>query len=115
LLLMVALVGALIVGSVGTRRLPPGQALTIWINILYFVVLGVGDEWLLAPVLNRWPLARAAALIGETLALGWFFSPGREKPAPKFLFFAHLGPFFLAVFGGAIGFALLRQWRGRRT
>ena len=115
LLLMVALVAVLIVGSRETRKLPAGQTLTIWVNILYFVALGAADEWLLAPALNRWPLARAAALIGETLALGWFFSPGQERPASKVLFFAHLGPFFVAVFGGALAVTLLRYWRSRQA
>ena len=115
LLLMLMLVGALIAGSTWTRRLPPGQAITIWVNILYFVVLGVADEWILAPVLNRWPLGRAAMLIGETLALGWFFAPGRVKPASKMLFFAHLGPFFLAVFGGALCVVLVRRWQSRQA
>ena len=112
LLIMVAIVLALIAGSSGTRKLPPGQTLTIWINLFFFVVLGSADEAVLGPVLNRWPLARAAALIGETLTLGWFFSPGREKPASKVLFFAHIGPFFVAVFGGALTVTLLRLRRG---
>ena len=65
----------------------------------------------LAPVLNRWPLFRAVALTGETLSLGWFFSPGETKPASRKLFFVHIGPFFLAVFGGALGVGALRRWR----
>ena len=111
---MVALVGALITGSTWTRRWPAGQALTVWVNILYFVVLGAADEWLLAPVLDRWPLGRAAMLAGETLALGWFFAPGRVNPASKMLFFAHVGPFFLAVFGGALSVALIRRQQARK-
>ena len=102
---------ALIAGSSRTRRLPPGQTLTVTLNTLFFVALGAADEWLLAPVLDRRPLARAVALTGETLALGWFFSPGGAKPASKMLFYVHIGPFFLAVFSGALGVALLRGWR----
>jgi hypothetical protein len=115
LLLMIAIVGALIVASGPTRALPAGEPLTVWINILFFVALGAADELILGPVLNRLPLARAAALIAETLALGWFFSPGRENPASKLLFFVHIGPFFVAVFAGAICALLLRRWRGRDT
>lgn len=108
---MAGLVVALIAGSSGTRKLPPGRRLTIWVNTLFFLALGVADETLLAPVLNAWPLLRAAALTGETLALGWFFSPGATKPASKLLFFVHIGPFFLAVFGGALGAEALCRWR----
>lgn len=115
LLLMIAVVGVLIAGSSGTRSLPPGETLTVWINILFFVALGAADELVLGPVLDRLPLARAAALIGETLALGWFFSPGREKPATKLLFFVHLGPFFLAVFGGALCVLVARLWLSHRA
>ncbi len=110
---MASLVVALIVSSSGTRKLPPGQRLTIWINILFFLALGAADEAVLAPVLDGWPLLRAAALTGETLTLGWFFSPGAVKPASKMLFFVHIGPFFLAVFGGALGAVALRHWRAR--
>ena len=113
LLLMAALVVVLVAVSAWTRRWPPGQTLTISVNILFFVALGAADEWLLAPVLNRLPLARAAALIGETLALGWFFSPGRIRPASRMLFFVHLLPFFAAVFAGALLVLLLRFWRAR--
>ena len=113
LLLMSGLVGALILGSSGTRKLPPGQRLTIWINLLFFVALGAADEIVLAPLLDRWPLFRMVALTGETLTLGWFFSPGEKKPASKTLFYVHIGPFFLAVFGGALGVVTLRWWRGR--
>ena len=115
LLVMLAVVAALIVGSTWTRRLPPGRTLTIWVNILYFVVLGVADEVVLGPVLDRWPLGRAAALIGETLALGWFFAPGRLTPASKTLFFAHIAPFFVAVFGGAFCALVVRRWRSRQA
>ena len=113
LLLMIGLVCALILGSSGTRKLPPGERLMIWINLLFFVALGAADEVVLAPVLDRWPLFRAVALACETLSLGWFFSPGETKPASKTLFYVHVGPFFLAVFGGALGVATLRWWRGR--
>lgn len=111
LLVMAAVVLALVTGSTGTRKLPPGQRRTIWLNLLFFVTLGAADEITLAAALNRWPLARASALIGETLALGWFFSPGKEKPASKFLFYVHLGPFFLAVLGGAVSTAFVRFLR----
>jgi hypothetical protein len=110
LIVMGSIVGGLIAGSSWTRRLPPGRSLTIWVNILFFVALGIADELVLAPELNRLPLGRAAALVTETLVLGWFFSPGRDKPASKMLFFAHIGPFFLAVFGGTLC-ALLLQWQ----
>src|SRR5919202_4553898 len=113
LLLMLGLVCALILGSSGTRKLPPGQQLTIWINILFFVALGAADEIVLAPLLDRWPIFRMVALTGETLTLGWFFSPGEKKPASKALFYVHIGPFFLAVFGGSLGVVTLRRWRGR--
>jgi hypothetical protein len=112
--IMASIVGGLIAGSSWTRRLPPGRSLTIWINILFFVALGIADELVLAPELNRLPLARAAALVTETLVLGWFFSPGRDKPASKTLFFVHIGPFFLAVFGGTLC-ALLLQWQRSRV
>jgi hypothetical protein len=111
LLLMIGLVFGLILGSSGTRKLPPGQRLTIWLNILFFVALGAADEIVLAPLLDRWPLFRAVALTGETLTLGWFFSPGETKPASKTLFFVHIGPFFLAVFAGALSVVTLRHWR----
>jgi hypothetical protein len=45
----------------------------------------------------------------ETLALGWFFSPGAVNPVTKFLFFTHIAPFFVAVFGGALLVALIRR------
>ncbi len=106
---MAAIVAALVAGSSWTRRLPPGQTLTVWVNLLFFVALGSADELVLAPVLDGLPLGRAAALVAETLVLGWFFSPGREKPASKLLFFVHLGPFFLAVFGGALCAFLVRR------
>jgi hypothetical protein len=109
LLLMASVLGALILGSSWTRQLPPGQKLTIWINILFFVALGAADELVLAPELNQLPVGRAAALTAETLVLGWFFSPGREQPASKTLFFVHIVPFFLAVFGGVLGAMLFRQ------
>jgi hypothetical protein len=111
LTLMAAIVGALVAGSSWTRRLPPGQPLTVWVNLLFFVALGSADELVLAPVLDGLPLGRAAAVVAETLVLGWFFSPGREKPASKLLFFVHLGPFFLAVFGGALCALLVRRMR----
>jgi hypothetical protein len=111
LLGMAVSVVALIAGSSRTRRMPPGQKLTVSVNTLFFVALGAADEWLLAPVLDEQPLARAAALTGETLALGWFFSPGGAKPASRMLFYVHVGPFFLAVFSGALGVALARGWR----
>lgn len=113
LVLMGSIVGGLIAGSSWTRRLPPGRSLTIWINLLFFVALGISDELVLAPKLDRLPVGRAAALIAETLVLGWFFSPGRDKPASKMLFFAHIGPFFLAVCGGALCVLLLQRQRSR--
>lgn len=111
-LLMSGVVAALIGGSSQTRKLPPGRRLTIWINLLFFVVLGAADEYLLAPSLVQQPLLRSGALAGETLALGWFFSPGRDKPASRPLFYVHIVPFFLAVLGGASAVALVRHWRG---
>lgn len=103
---------ALVLLSTPLRTIEPLQ-LRIATNIAFFIVLGMLDEWLLAPVLNRWPLLRAAVLVAETLALGWFFSPGRVTPTSKFLFYTHLGPFFVAVFGGALVVALARWWRSR--
>ena len=113
---------ALVAGSVALlallstplRSINPVQ-LRIATNIVFFIVLGMLDEWLLAPVLNRWPLARTAALVGETLALGWFFSPGAARPASKFLFYTHITPFFVAVLGGALLVGLVRWWRARAT
>ena len=115
LAVMVLLVAGLVGASARTRRLPPGQPLTVWVNLLFFVLLGAADEWLLGQALDRWPLARASTLAGETLVLGWFFSPGREKPASKTLFFAHIGPFFAAVFGGALSVTLVRRWWVRES
>lgn len=109
-----ALVIAFIVLSTPLRSIEPLQ-LRIATNILFFVALGIADEWLLAPVINRWPLLRAAALVIETLALGWFFSPGALRPASKFLFFTHIAPFFVAVFGGALLVVAARSWRSRTT
>lgn len=114
LLMIAALLVALVVLSTPLRSINPLQ-LRIATNILFFVALGMADEWLLAPVLNRWPLARAAALVIETLALGWFFSPGSINPAPKFLFYTHIAPFFVAVFGGALLVALVRRLRHARS
>ena len=111
-LLMAGVVAALIGGSSQTRKLPPGQRLTIWINVMFFVALGAADEWLLAPVLNERPLLRAEGLVSETLVLGWFFSPGRDKPASKTLFYVHIAPFFVAVFGGVSAVTLVRRLRG---
>src|SRR3712207_2549959 len=73
--LMAVVVVLLVLVSAPLRTLEPLQ-LRIATNILFFVALGAVDQWFVAPVLNHWPLARAAVLIGETLALGWFFSPG---------------------------------------
>lgn len=112
LALLAAAVATLALISTPLRTLEPLQ-LRIATNIVFFIVLGALDEWLLAPVLNRWPLARAAVLIAGTLALGWFFSPGAVRPAPKFLFFTHIAPFFVAVFSGALLVTLVRWWRGR--
>lgn len=112
LALLAGLVAAFILLSTPLRSLEPLQ-LRIATNILFFIALGMADEWLVAPVLNRWPLARAVVLVVETLALGWFFSPGAANPASKFLFFTHIGPFFAAVFGGALIMALLRRMRTR--
>jgi hypothetical protein len=112
LALIAGLVVAFIVLSTPLRTIQPLQ-LRILTNILFFVALGMADEWLLAPVLNRWPLLRAAVLVAETLALGWFFSPGAVNPATKFLFFTHIAPFFVAVFGGALLVTLLRRFTGR--
>ncbi len=108
LVLMVGLVVLLALVSAPLRKINPLQ-LRIATNILFFVALGAADEWLLAPALNRWPLARASMLIAETLALGWFFSPGATAPASKFLFFTHIGPFFVAVFTGALIVAFVRR------
>lgn len=110
LLLMVGLVVGLVVLSEPLRSINPLQ-LRIATNILFFVGLGMADQWLLAPLLNRIPLLRAAMIIAETLALGWFFSPAN---GPKFLFFTHVAPFFVAVFGGALLVAALQR-RARRT
>ena len=112
LALMALAVVALAVISTPFRSLEPLQ-LRIVTNIIFFIVIGALDEWLVAPALNRWPLARAAVLIVETLALGWFFSPGAVRPASKFLFFTHIAPFFVAVFGGALVVTLAR-WLRRR-
>lgn len=109
---MVVIVVALIVLSTPLRTINPLQ-LRIATNILFFVALGMADEWLLAPVLNRWPLARTIVLVTETLLLGWFFAPGRVNPVHKFLFFTHIGPFFVAVFLGALLLAGFR-WRQSR-
>jgi hypothetical protein len=109
---MALAVVALAVISTPFRSLEPLQ-LRIVTNIIFFIVIGALDEWLVAPALNRWPLARAAVLIVETLALGWFFSPGAVRPASKFLFFTHIAPFFVAVFGGALVVTLAR-WLRRR-
>jgi hypothetical protein len=110
LLLIAGLVVLFVVLSAPLRQINPLQ-LRIATNILFFVALGMADEWLLAPVLNRWPLARTAAIVVETLALGWFFSPGAVNPAPKFLFFTHIAPFFVAVLGGALLVAIVRRVR----
>lgn len=107
---MAGLVALLVGLSTPLRTINPVQ-LRIATNILFFVALGAADQWLVAPVLNRWPLARAAGLIGSTLALGWFFSPGRVNPAPRFLFYTHLLPFFGAVFAGAVLVALVQRQR----
>jgi hypothetical protein len=101
LLLMAALVVVFVLVSTPLRTINPLQ-LRIATNILFFVALGAADQWFVAPVLNRWPLARAAVLIAETLALGWFFSPGRVNPTYRFLFYTHILPFFAAVFAGAL-------------
>lgn len=110
LAIIAAIVVAFIVLSTPLRSINPLQ-LRIATNILFFVALGMADEWLLAPVLNRWPLLRSAVIVVETLALGWFFSPGSVNPAPKFLFFTHIAPFFVAVFGGALLVGLIRRVR----
>lgn len=110
LLLIAGLVALLVLLSAPLRAINPLQ-LRIATNILFFVALGMADEWLLAPVFNRWPLARTAAIVAETLALGWFFSPGAVNPAPKFLFFTHIAPFFVAVLGGALLVAVARRLR----
>lgn len=112
LALMAGIVVILVLVSAPLRTINPLQ-LRIATNILFFIVLGMADEWLLAPVLHRWPLARTAALVVETLALGWFFSPGATRPASKFLFFTHIAPFFVAVFGGALLVILVRWLRHR--
>lgn len=109
--LMAALVALLVLLSTPLRTLEPLQ-LRIATNILFFVALGAADQWLVAPVLNRWPLARAAVLIAETLALGWFFSPGGgETLASRFLFYTHMLPFFGAVFAGALVVAVVQHVR----
>ncbi len=110
--LIAGLVALLVVLSTPLRTIEPLQ-LRIATNILFFVALGAADQWLVAPVLNRWPLARAAVLIGGTLALGWFFSPGSVNPAPKFLFYTHILPFFGAVFVGALLVVFVQRLRQR--
>ncbi len=111
--LIAGLVALLVVLSTPLRTIEPLQ-LRIATNILFFVALGAADQWLVAPVLNRWPLARAAVLIGGTLALGWFFSPGGgERLASRFLFYTHILPFFGAVFVGALLVAFVQRLRQR--
>ncbi len=110
LFLIAGLVVLLVVLSTPLRSINPLQ-LRIATNILFFVALGMADEWLVGPVLGRWPLARTAMIVAETLTLGWFFSPGSVNPAPKFLFFTHIAPFFVAVLGGALLVALVRRRR----
>lgn len=110
---MLGIVVLLVALSTPLRTINPLN-LRIATNILFFVALGMADEWLLAPVLNRMPLLRAALLVVETLVLGWFFAPGRVSPASKVLFFAHLGPFFVAVFGGALLVSAVRWLRRAR-
>jgi hypothetical protein len=110
LALMAGLVLLLVVLSTPLRTISPLQ-LRIATNILFFVALGVADQWFVAPVINRWPLARAGVLIAETLALGWFFSPGRLAPAPRWLFYTHILPFFGAVFVGALLAAFVQRRR----
>lgn len=110
--LIAGLVALFVLVSTPLRTLEPLQ-LRIATNILFFVALGAADQWLVAPVLNRWPLARAAVLIAETLALGWFFSPGSVNPTSKFLFYTHIMPFFGAVFVGALVVAFGQRIRRR--
>ena len=114
LAIMALVVVALVALSAPLRTINPLQ-LRIATNILFFILLGVADEWLLAPLINRWPLLRTALLVVETLALGWFFSPGAVNPASKFLFYTHIAPFFVAVLGGALAVSLVRTLRGRRA
>lgn len=110
--LMAAIVAVLALISTPLRSIDPLQ-LRIATNILFFAALGMLDEWLLAPALNRWPLLRTIVLVIETLVLGWFFSPGRVNPASRFLFYTHIAPFFVAVFGGALLMLAIRFWRRR--
>lgn len=110
LLLMAALLVGLVILSGPLRSINPLQ-FRIATNITFFIGLGMADQWLLAPLLDRVPLLRAALIIVETLALGWFFSPASGA---KFLFFTHVAPFFVAVFGGALLVAALQR-RGRRS
>ncbi len=112
LAIMAALVAVFVVVSTPLRSLQPLQ-LRITTNIVFFVLLGIADQLILAPILDRFALGRAAALVLETLAFGWFFSPGGDKPASKILFFVHLLPFFAAVFGGALLVMIIQWWRGR--
>lgn len=114
LLIMLGVLGLLIAASAWPRSWQPGLAVTVWVNILFFVVLGAADQFVLAPVLDRYPLARTACIVLETLLFGWFFAPGRLKPASKILFFAHIGPFFAAVLGGALLVLLLQWWHRRQ-
>ena len=111
---MLGVVALLIALSIPSRQMPVGRSATILINILFFIALGVADQLLIAPVLDRIPLARAAFLVLSTLALGWFFSPGRVTPASKILFFVHILPFFAAVFGGALAVIATRWLLQRR-
>ncbi len=108
IVLMAGLVVLFVLVSTPLRAIDPLQ-LRIATNILFFVGLGAADQWLAAPVLNRWPLARVAVIVAATLALGWFFSPGRVSPAPKFLFYTHIVPFFVAVLFGALVVLLVRR------
>ncbi len=110
---MLMVVAGLILGSSRTRRLPPGKRSTVLINLLFFVVLGVANEVVMGDILAPLPLARSASLVSETLALGWFFSPGATKPASRTLFYVHIAPFFAAVLGGAVATQVVRGWRAR--
>jgi hypothetical protein len=107
LALMAAIVVALVIASAPLRQIYPLE-LRIASNLLFFVALGSADEWLLAPILDGWPLARMSVLITTTLALGWYFSP---QVGTKYLMYTHVAPFFVAVIGGALVTRLILRRR----
>jgi hypothetical protein len=111
--LMACAVAGLVAGSSRTRRMPPGERFTVAVNTSFFVALGALDESVLGASLATQPLLRTAVLVAETLALGWWFSPGGAKPASRTLFYVHIAPFFGAVLGGAAATHIVHRWRAR--